>query len=158
MITLDDMQPGQRITLGPVQVTREEALDFARSYDPQPFHVDDAAAEAHPFFKRLSISGWQSCAYAMRLIVADMQARGVQSLGSPGIDMLRWLKPVYPGDTLMLEVETLEVKRSRSKPGMGSAKSRWTLTNQHGEPVMTMEGWGMFATRMPEHERSSGSS
>ena len=149
-VYLEDILVGDCRTLGPIEVTREAALDFARTYDPQPFHLDDAAAAAHPFFKKLAISGWQSCAYAMRLVVDDMQARQVRSLGSPGVDRLRWLKPVYPGDTLMLEVETLEVTRSRSRPEMGAAKSRWMLKNQTGEAVMTMEGTGMFATRTPE--------
>ena len=149
MIFFEDMQVGERQTLGPIEVTREAALDFAAKYDPQPFHLDDAAAEAHPFFGRLSISGWQTCAYAMRLMVDDMHARQVQSLGSPGIDTIRWLKPVHPGDRLTLEAETLEVRRSRSRPEMGSVKRRWTFRNQHGEPVMTMEGMGLFTTRDP---------
>jgi acyl dehydratase len=147
MIYLDDMKPGDRATLGPVDVTREEALDFARKYDPQPFHLDDAAAGAHPFFGRLSISGWQTCALAMRLMVQEMQTLGLQSLGSPGIDNIRWLKPVYPGDSLTLEVETLAVTPSRSRPEMGSAQRSYTCRNQHGEVVMTMQGAGLFARR-----------
>ena len=147
MIYFEDMQAGERAVLGPVTVDREEALDFARKYDPQPFHLDDAAAAAHPFFGRLAISGWQTCAYAMRLMVADMQARDVQSLGSPGMDGIRWVKPVYPGDRLTLESETLEVRPSRSRPEMGSAKRRYTMRNQDGEVVMTMEAVGLFATR-----------
>ena len=147
MLYLEDMQPGDRATLGPIEVLREDALDFARKYDPQPFHLDDAAAAAHPFFKKLSISGWQTCAYAMRLMVDEMQARSMQSLGSPGIDNIRWLKPVYPGDRLTLEAETLEVRRSRSKPEMGTVKRRWVFINQDDEPVMSMEGVGLFATR-----------
>jgi len=147
MLYLEDMREGDRNTLGPIEVSREEAVDFARKYDPQPFHLDDAAAAAHPFFKRLAISGWQTCALAMRLMVDDMQAHNAQSLGSPGIDQIRWLRPVYPGDRLMLEAETLEVKRSRSRPEMGSVKRRWTMRNQDGEPVMTMEGVGLFAAR-----------
>ena len=144
---LEDMLEGERSILGPIEVVREDALDFARKYDPQPFHLDDAAAAAHPFFKKLSISGWQTCAYAMRLMVDDLQARGAQSLGSPGIDNIRWLKPVYPGDRLMLECETLEVRRSHSKPHMGSVRRRWVFINQDGAPVMSMEGVGLFAAR-----------
>ena len=147
MLYLEDMQVGDRATLGPIEVSREDALDFARRYDPQPFHLDDAAAEAHPFFRKLSISGWQTCAYAMRLMVDDMQARAMQSLGSPGIDNIRWLKPVYPGDRLTLEAETLEVRQSRTKPEMGLVKRRWVFFNQDGEPVMSMEGVGLFAVR-----------
>jgi acyl dehydratase len=147
MIYLDDMKVGERSVLGPVMVTREEALDFARKYDPQPFHLDDAAAAAHPFFRRLSISGWQTCALAMRMMVQEMQTLGLQSLGSPGIDHIRWLKPVYPGDALTLEVETIEVRPSRSRPDMGSAKRTYVCRNQDGETVMTMEGAGLFARR-----------
>ncbi len=145
MLYLDDMQEGDQSVLGSVRVTREEALDFASKYDPQPFHLDDAAAAAHPFFGRLAISGWQTCSYAMRLMVAEMQARNAASLGSPGMDNIRWLKPVYPDDELTVEALTLEVRPSRSKPGMGSAKRRFTCRNQHGEVVMTMEGTGLFA-------------
>ena len=149
MMFLEDMQVGDRSTLGPIEVTREAALDFAQRYDPQPFHLDDAAAEAHPFFRKLAISGWQTCAYAMRLMVDDMHARDAQSLGSPGIDTVRWLKPVHPGDRLTLEAETLEVRRSRSRPEMGSIKRSWVMRNQDGEPVMTMQGVGLFRTRDP---------
>ena len=144
---LEDFTPGERRTLGPIHVTREAALDFARQYDPQPFHLDDAAAAAHPFFGRLSISGWQTCAYLMRLLVDDMQANASAGLGSPGIDTIRWLKPVYPDDDLTAEVEVLEVTPSRSRPEMGSTRNRYTVRNQHGEAVMTMEGMGLFATR-----------
>jgi acyl dehydratase len=147
MLYLEDLHEGDRATLGPIEVSREDALDFARKYDPQPFHLDDEAAAAHPFFKRLAISGWQTCALAMRLIVDDMRAKDAQSLGSPGIDQIRWLRPVYPGDLLMLEAETLQVRRSRSRPGMGTVKRAWTMRNQDGEAVMTMEGMGLFAAR-----------
>ena len=147
MIYLDDMQAGDTSVLGPIHVTREEALDFARKYDPQPFHLDDEAAAAHPFFKKLSISGWQTCGYAMRLMVGEMQSRAIQSLGSPGIDNIRWLKPVYPGDALTLECKTTEVRASRSRPEMGSARRTYTFRNQDGEAVMTMEATGLFATR-----------
>ncbi len=147
MIYLDDMQEGDRTTLGPIHVTREDALDFARKYDPQSFHLDDAAAAAHPFFKKLAISGWQTCALTMRLMVDDMHARNMQSLGSPGIDNIRWLKPVHPGDDLTLESETVEVRASRSKPEMGSARRRYVCRNQDGDAVMTMEATGLFLTR-----------
>ncbi len=147
VIYLEDIQAGDRVTLGPIHVSREEALDFARKYDPQPFHLDDAAAAAHPFFKKLSISGWQTCALAMRLMVGEMQDRQMQSLGSPGIDNIRWLKPVYPGDDLTLEAETVDVRPSRSKPGMGMAQRNYVCRNQHGDAVMTMEATGFFATR-----------
>ncbi len=147
MIYLDDIRVGDRSMLGPIEVSRADALDFASRYDPQSFHLDDEAAAAHPFFKRLSISGWQTCAYAMRLMVDHMQATRMQVLGSPGMDSIRWLKPVYPGDRLTVEIETLEVRPSRSRPEMGSIKSRWTITNQDGEAVTTMDGIVLVARR-----------
>ena len=147
MIYLEDIHEGDTSVLGPIHVTREEALDFARKYDPQPFHLDDEAAAAHPFFKKLSISGWQTCAYAMRLMVDEMRERNIQSLGSPGIDNIRWLKPVYPGDDLTLHCETKEVRASRSRPGMGSARRSYALRNQNDEGVMTLAATRLFATR-----------
>jgi len=143
----EDLVVGEVHRFGAYAVTRDEVIAFASKYDPQPFHLDDAAAAAHPFFGRLAISGWQTCAYAMRLMVADMKARNVQSLGSPGMDGIRWVKPVYPGDQLTLESETLEVRPSRSRPEMGAAKRRYTMRNQNGDVVMTMEATGLFATR-----------
>jgi acyl dehydratase len=144
---LEDIKEGDKATLGPIHVDRAAALDFAAKYDPQPFHLDDAAAEAHPFFKKLSISGWMTCALAMRLMVQEIQDNQLQSLGSPGIDQIRWLKPVYPGDDLTLECETYEVRPSRSRPEMGAAKRRYAFRNQHGDVVMTMEATGLFLTR-----------
>ena len=130
-----DVVVGEKASFGSYAVTREEVLEFARKYDPQPFHLsDEAAAQTH--FGRLSASGWHSCAMAMAMLVAQFKAVGHAGLGSPGIDELRFLKPVYPGDTLRLETEVLEKRRSQSKPEMGSYRSKVELLNQDGVVVL----------------------
>ncbi len=134
---LDDIKPGDSAAFGNYPVTREEVLDFASKYDPQPFHLDDAEA-AKTYFGRLSASGWHTCAMTMRMIVDGNAAGGTAGLGSPGVDQIRWKKPVYPGDTLRVESVVTEVRPSRSKPDIGSVHSDITVFNQDNDPVMTM--------------------
>lgn len=141
----EDFEVGQTRAYGPMAMTREAVLDFARQFDPQPFHLDDAAAEAS-LFGRLAASGWHTCAMTMRMM-CDAYLLDAASLGSPGLDNLRWQHPVYPGDTLSGQLEVLETRSSESRPGMGLVRSRWVTVNQHGQPVLTMEGWGMFRRR-----------
>jgi acyl dehydratase len=142
----EDIEVGQKARFGRYEVTREEVLEFALKYDPQPFHLsDEAAAETH--FGRLSASGWHTCAMTMTMIVENLKAHRQAGLGSPGVDELRWLKPVYPGDTLRCETEVIETRRSRSRPGMGSYRSRIAVLNQHDEPVMTFISIGLIRTR-----------
>ena len=143
----EDFPAGHVIRLGSKAVSRDETLAFAAQFDPQPFHLDDAAAEAS-LFKRLSASGWHTCAMTMRLM-CDGYLNDSAGLGSPGIDELRWLKPVYPGDTITAEMTVLESRVMKSKPHVGLVLSRWRVFNQDGEDVMTMQGWGMFAVRHP---------
>lgn len=136
MIYFEDLQVGAETDFGTYDVTREEVLDFARKYDPQPFHLsDEEAAKTH--FGRLAASGWHTAAMTMaviaRYVVDDQQA----GLGSPGIDELRWKKPVYPGDTLQVRGKILEKTRSRSRPDMGSFRTQTTVSNQQGDVVMT---------------------
>jgi acyl dehydratase len=126
-------------------VSREAVVAFASQFDPQPFHLDDEAGAAS-VFGGLCASGWHTCAMAMR-IMCDGYLLESSSQGSPGIDNLRWLKPVFPGDTLRLRMEVLEARPMNSKPHLGLVRSRWTMRNQHEEPVLTMEGWGMFRRR-----------
>ncbi len=126
-------------------VSREAVLAFAEQFDPQPFHLDDEAASAS-LFGGLCASGWHTCAMAMRMM-CDGYLLDAASLGSPGIDQLRWLKPVFPGDTLSVRMEVLDARPMTSRPGVGLLRSRWEVRNQHGQPVMTMEGWGMFRRR-----------
>ncbi|MEO0499748.1 MAG: MaoC family dehydratase [Pseudomonadota bacterium] len=143
---LEDMVVGTRHAFGRYEVTRDEVIEFARKYDPQAFHLDDEAA-ARTHFGRLSASGWHTCAMTMRMLVDDMKTRDHAGLGSPGLDGLRWLRPVYPGDVLRVETELTEVRPSRSRPDMGSIHSDVTVFNQDDEPVMTMKSIGLMATR-----------
>ena len=136
MIYFEDLEVGAETYFGSYDVTREEVLEFARKYDPQPFHLsDEEAAKTH--FGRIAASGWHTCAMTMaviaRFVVQDEQA----GLGSPGVDELRWLKPVYPGDTLHVRGEIIETRPSKSRPEIGSFRTRTTVTNQDDVPVMT---------------------
>lgn len=143
---LEDMKVGQKSCFGSYRVTREEVIDFASKYDPQPFHLDDeAAAKTH--FGRLSASGWHTASMTMAMLVENLTKEKQAGLGSPGLDELRWLKPVYPGDTLRVETELTDVRPSRSRPEMGSIHSDLTVFNQDNVPVMTMKSIGLVATR-----------
>ena len=143
---LEDIQVGDKSSYGNYQVTREEVLEFASKYDPQPFHLDDeAAAKTH--FGRISASGWHTAAMTMAMLVENLKKHRQAGLGSPGLDELRWLKPVYPGDTLRVESEITEVRPSRSRPEMGSIHSTITVFNQDDVPVMRMKSIGLVATR-----------
>ena len=135
MIYFEDLEVGAEQLFGHYDVTREEVLEFARKFDPQPFHLsDEAAAQTH--FGRLAASGWHTGAMSMRVLVDSMGDVPQASLGSPGIDELRWLKPVYPGDRLTVSGRILDKTPSRSKPDLGSFRTETVVTNQDGEPVM----------------------
>lgn len=125
--------------------SEEEILAFGRQYDPQPFHADPAAAQ-DTVFGGVIASGWQTCAVAMRLMVESYVGKTV-SLGSPGVDNIRWLKPVRPGDTLVYKRIVTETRASMTRKGVGLVKHRYEAMNQAGEMVLTMEGWGMFGRR-----------
>ena len=144
----EDLSEGTVVDLGSREVTREEILEFASKYDPQPFHTDEEAAKAS-IFGGLVASGWHTCSMMMRLLV-DGLLRRAASLGSPGVDQVRWLKPVRPGDTLEAKMEVVESRASKSKPDRGLIRSRWEVRNQDGELVMTMEGMGMYRRRSSE--------
>lgn len=144
-IHLDDLTPGMVIDLGSVTVEREEILAFARRYDPQPIHVDEEVARASIYGGLIS-SGWLTVSLCMRRIVDGFLGRAA-SLGSPGCDEVRWLKPVRPGDTLTYRAEILEVTPSRSKPDRGIARVRYEAMNQAGEPVLRLTGMQMLARR-----------
>ncbi len=142
----EDIVIGEKQSFGSYIVNREEVIEFASKYDPQPFHLDDeAAAQTH--FGRLSASGWHTCSMTMAMMVENFKSQKWASLGSPGIDELRWLKPVYPGDTLRVEAETLEKRRSASHPEMGITKSLQTVFNQHDVAVMSMVSNGLIKVR-----------
>jgi acyl dehydratase len=141
----EDFATGEVAVSAAYGVTREEILDFARKYDPQPFHTDEAEA-AKSMYGGLIASGWHTCAIAMRLI-CDLYITDSESMGSPGVDNVRWVKPVRPGDTLRLRWTVLETKPSRSRPEMGAVQSKWEILNQHDEVVMHTTGWGLFKRR-----------
>jgi acyl dehydratase len=132
----DDLRVGTMIELGETSVTAADILAFGERYDPQPFHVDPDAA-AGSVFGGLIASGWQSCALYMQLFAVGVLNR-TTSLGSPGVDELRWLGPVRPGDTLAGKVEVLENRSSRSRPERAILVTRGTLTNQDGDVVLSL--------------------
>jgi acyl dehydratase len=149
----EDFEPGQDIDLGTRTVTEDEIVAFARQYDPQPFHVDrDAAAES--IFGDVIASGWHTCAMMMRLVVDGLLGKS-SSMGSPGLDGVRWLAPVRAGDTLNVHYQTVQVKASASKPDRGVVWSKWVAINQHGATVCTVDGMGMFGRR-PVGENRDG--
>lgn len=145
----EDLAIGQKQAFGRYEVTRKEVIEFASKYDPQPFHLDDDAAAA-THFGRLSASGWHTCAMTMAMLVENLKANRQAGLGSPGIDQLRWKKPVFPGDTLRCESVVIEKRRSGSRPEMGIFKSSLTVFNQNDEPVLEMVSNGLISTRDPE--------
>jgi acyl dehydratase len=143
----EDMQPGTVRELGTTSVTREEIKEFAAKYDPQPFHLDEEAGR-QSMFGALAASGWQTCGLAMRLTV-DNLLRHTDSKGSPGLESLKWLKPVYPGDVLSLRHTIVESRPLRKRPDTGMVRARWEMFNQQGDKVMEMDGYGFFGRREP---------
>lgn len=141
----EDFSVGEVQELGERKVEKEEVLAFARQYDPQPFHVDEAAA-AQSIYGGLIASGWHTCAMLMRMM-CDAYLVGSASLGSPGLDNIRWLKPVRPGDTIRAQRTTLETRASQSKPDLGIVRNAWKVFNQKDELVMTVEGIQLFRRR-----------
>jgi acyl dehydratase len=149
VIWLDDLEIGAETYFGSTEVTREEVIAFARRYDPQPFHLsDEAAAKTH--FGRLAASGWHTCAMVMGVIARHVVDTEQAGLGSPGVDELRWLKPVYPGDTLHVHSKIIDVTPSRSKPQIGSFRSATTVTNQEGVAVLTFTSIVLMRRRPAE--------
>ena len=145
MIWWEDFRIGDTTEMGRHTFTEEEILAFGRQFDPQPFHTDPAAAQESSF-GGLIASGWHTCSVGMRLMVQSYLSR-TASLGSPGIDNVRWLKPVRPGDTLAYRRTVVESRASATRKGVGLVKHRWEAVNQHGELVLTMEGWGLFGRK-----------
>lgn len=141
----DDFSVGATIELGSKTVTEDEILRFAQEYDPQPFHVDQDAA-VRSIFGGLIASGWHTCAMTMRLLVDKLLLQSA-SFGSPGVEQIRWLRPVRPGDTLSARVVVLESRPSQSKPDRGTLRIRAEVTNQAGEQVMWMENLAIFGRR-----------
>jgi len=141
----EDYTVGSAYEYGTIAVDETEAIAFARAFDPQPIHVDPVAAAYGPF-GGLIASGWHTAALMMRLFV-DNYLSSVASLASPGIDELRWLKPVRPGDTLRIRVTVTEAKRSRSKPDRGIVRTLIEVLNQRGEIVASMQAMNLLRRR-----------
>jgi acyl dehydratase len=145
----EDFFPGQVLQLGSRSVSEEEIVTFASQFDPQPFHVDREAGAAS-IFGGVIASGWHTCGLMMRIVV-DGFMEGTASMGSPGVDKIRWHQPVRAGDTISVRYLTTQVKASSSRPDRGVVWSTWEARNQHGELVCTVEGMGMFGRR-PEQD------
>lgn len=142
----EDIEVGSSHSFGQYEVTREDVTDFARRFDPQPFHLDDTAA-AKTHFGRISASGWHTCAMTMAMLVENMKKHQQAGLGSPGVDKLRWVRPVYPGDVLRCETEVIEKRQSQSRPEMGIFKTRIRTFNQNDELVLEMVSNGLIKVR-----------
>ena len=148
MLYYEDYRVGTRQSFGKYKVTREEVIEFAQKYDPHPFHLrDEAAAKTH--FGKMAASGWHTCAMAMAMMVENMKGQKTASFGSPGLDELKWKKPVYPGDTLRIETEVIEKRRSQSRPEMGLSKNRIEVYNQNDELVMQSINIVLIGVRDP---------
>ena len=146
MLYWEDLEVGTTTIFGKYDVTREEVLEFARKFDPQPFHLsDEAAAATH--FGRIAASGWHTAAMTMRVTVDALSRQPQAGLGSPGIDDLRWLKPVYPGDKLTMRGEIIDKTPSRSKADIGTIRTRTTVTNQDSVDVMRFTSIVMMRRR-----------
>ena len=141
--TFDTLAPGDELDLGSRHVTEAEIIAFARDFDPQPFHIDPEAAETS-IFGGIIASGWHTCALTMRLLVDGFLSHAT-SMGSPGVEQIRWLRPVRPGDTLHARIRVLEKRPSQSKPDRGSVKTLIEVKNQAGDLVMTMESFILMA-------------
>ena len=141
----EDIKEGEVVELGSRTLDKERMVAFAREFDPQPFHTDEKAAEAS-IWGGLIASGWLTGSVLMRIFY-DGYLKDTAGLGSPGIDELRWLKPVRPGDTLTVRLTVLETAASRSKPDRGIVRSLMEVLNQHGEIVMTTKGVNFFRRR-----------
>lgn len=141
----EDYVPGRVYEFGTISVTEAEVIEFARRYDPQPFHVDPEAARKSRYGGLIS-SGWLTASLMMRLLV-DHYISSVAGLGSPGVSDLKWLKPVRPGDELSIRVTVMAARRSHSKPDRGFIGSTVEVLNQNREVVMTMQSVGMIRCR-----------
>ncbi len=145
-VYFEDITVGDVSEFGAYKVTREEIIDFASKYDPQPFHLDEEAAKKS-VFGGLCASGWHTCAMLMRMLVDHLQDKGVASMGSPGIDSIKWIRPVMVGDTLHVRASVDAKRDSNSRPNLGLLKGTYLVSNQNGEKVMTMNSNYMVAKR-----------
>lgn len=141
----EDFPVGHITEFGDKLVDRDEIIDFASKFDPQPFHLNEEAGK-NSLLGGLCASGWHTCAMAMRMVCDEYLLRS-SSLGSPGLENLRWIKPVFPGDRLRLRFVVLDARPLASRPTVGMVRTRWEVINQHNAEVMTMESNAMFGRR-----------
>ena len=141
----EDFEPGAVREFGSHTLTAEEIVRFAREFDPQPFHLDEAAGRAS-VFGGLAASGWHTCSLVMRMM-CDAYLLDSSSLGSPGLENIKWLKPVLAGDTLRVRLTVTDTRAMASRPLIGLVRCAWEVMNQRGATVLTMEGWNMFGRR-----------
>jgi acyl dehydratase len=141
-MTFDEFREGQMLAYGPASVSEAQIVAYAREYDPQWSHVDVERARTGRW-QGLIASGWQTCGIAMRLAV-EGALRGSESFGSPGLEYLKWLAPVRPGDALMLHAEVLSVRRSERQQALGILRWRWRLLNQHEAAVLELVATSLF--------------
>lgn len=143
----EDLTEGLTMEFGPKKVERDEVIDFATKFDPQPFHLSEEAGKAS-LFKGLAASGWHTAGMVMRMM-CDGFILDSSSLGSPGLDGLKWLKPVLVGDELRARMRVLATRPMKSKPHVGLVQTVWEAVNQRDEIVMVIESWAMFGRREP---------
>jgi acyl dehydratase len=141
----EDYQVGEVVEFGNYLITEAEIIEFARRYDPQPFHVDAVAAQSSNY-GGLIASGWLTGCAVMRMLV-DHFISPLSSMGSPGLDELRWPRPVRPGDRLRVRLSILAARQSQTKPDRGLIQMHQEAVNQNDEVVMTIRGWGMYKCR-----------
>lgn len=146
-VSYEDLEVGKTYDVGSHTFTRDEIVQFASQFDPQPFHVDDAAGAAS-MFGGLAASGWHTCSVMMGMLVRNM-LNGSTSMGSPGIDDIRWYKPVLVGDTITMTNIVLGKRLSASKPDRGIVETQWEGVNQRGETAITVRSKAMFGLREP---------
>lgn len=144
----EDFEPGQTFDLGTYPpLSEDDIITFARQWDPQYFHVDPEAAK-DSMFKGLVASGWHTCVILMNLFVTNFPGLGA-SLGSPGLDNVRFIRPVRPGDSLSGRLTVLDTQPSSSRPAAGKVQTRMELLNQEGDLVCSVQAWGFYARRSP---------
>jgi acyl dehydratase len=144
-IYFEDFTPGREFHTEGVTITEGAIIDFAMTFDPQPFHLNVEAAKAS-IYEGLIASGFQTMALTFRLFI-QTRALAACSLGSPGVDEVRFLRPVRPGDTLRATVQVLDQRQSTSKPDRGIVRLHWTTLNQRGEPVLTLTSMQLVRRR-----------
>ncbi|MCC7059521.1 MAG: MaoC family dehydratase [Burkholderiaceae bacterium] len=143
----EDYRPGEVVEFGDYPITEEEIIEFARRYDPQPFHVDKKAA-SESIYGGLIASGWMTGSIMMRLLV-DNFVSPASSMGSPGVEEMRWVKPVRPGDRLRVRITVIDTRRSQSKPDRGLVQVQQEMINQDGDTVMSIRGLSLSKCREP---------